>query len=179
MSHTAMQLLIKDVRGQPQGPHLKWLADWEANGPSGWTYWNIYNMPRPRMNLFEQAVSDCARGPHGAVLGLYVETSDWGYIVGSGPRGIAARLLINPDSAKENSNGAWALDRLIVRAGTEAWDILAAEELAAWSEVAPRRASADGVLGVIRQDWVFPEDGVKALRQLVGLPPPPIHPVGS
>ncbi len=176
MSHTAMQLLIKDVRGQPQGPHLKWLADWEANGPSGWTYWNIYNMPR--LSLFEQAVSDCARGPHGAGLGLYVETSDWGYIVGSGPTGIAARLLINPDLAKESSDGAWALDRVIVRAGTEAWDILAAEELAAWSEVAPRRASADEVLGVIRHRG-FAEDGVKALRQLVGLPPPPIHPVGS
>ena len=176
MSHTAMQLLIKDVRGQPQGPHLKWLADWEANGPSGWTYWNIYNMPR--LSLFEQAVSDCARGPHGAGLGLYVETSDWGYIVGAGPTGIAARLLINPDLAKESSDGAWALDRVIVRAGTEAWDILAAEELAAWSEVAPRRASADEVLGVIRHRG-FAEDGVKALRQLVGLPPPPIHPVGS
>src|SRR6266496_6279194 len=176
MSHTAMQLLIKDVRGQPQGPHLKWLADWEANGPNGWTYWNIYNMPR--LSLFEQAVSDCARGPHGAGLGLYVETSDWGYIVGAGPTGIAARLLINPDLAKESSDGAWALDRVIVRAGTEAWDILAAEELAAWSEVAPRRASADEVLGVIRHRG-FAEDGVKALRQLVGLPSPSTNPVGS
>src|SRR6266487_3434021 len=68
MSHTAMQLLIKNVRGQPEGPHLKWLADWEANAPDGWTLLSASaRWPRPEwradLPLVPERVDDPAEPP--------------------------------------------------------------------------------------------------------------------
>jgi hypothetical protein len=92
----------------------------------------------------------------GAAVGAAVFDSDFAYVVAARDGVQAAEVAVNQETARE-----YEVD---LSSDPEAF--------ARWTEVAPRTLSADEVRAVLRQDWVFAEQGVQELLEQAGLPEP-------
>ncbi len=135
-------------------------------------HWRMLRDPYFYLDAFEALVHAVGRETGSVVLGLYVETSDFGYVSGVLERDIVARGLVKPDAARDLKNGVWAIRELERQYGAE-WVSRSANAVVAWSEHAPRTLSPPEAGLCLSDEWIAPEDAVRQLKRLVGLPDPP------
>jgi hypothetical protein len=146
-------------------------------GPHGWAFFGFRQ--RLPLALLDEAVMRMAGEMNQPALGLYVETSDWGYVVVADGQGSTGAAVIGGHDAADFAEGQWALRRCIDQAGKEAWRAEAAARLAAWSRLAPASVQKEAVLRLLRRRPLFPEDVVVELLRNMGLELPPPEPIRS
>jgi len=178
MSATFQYLLSKMTKGQvvgtaEAGSPVVPLGE----GPAGWVFFGLSQ--RLPLELLDRAVGAMAAESGSPSLGVYVETSDWGYVVAADDTGVTCAALINGNTANEFSQGAWALRRCIEQAGQDTWEPEAASRLAEWSRAAPTRVSKSKLLAFLEDDHLFPEEAMEGLLKEFGLDLPPPEPIPS
>ena len=92
----------------------------------------------------------------GAAVGAWVFDSDFAVVVAARDGAPAAQVVVRPELAAEYEVDAESDPDAFAR----------------WTDVAPRQLSADEVRAVLREDWVFAEEGVAELLERAGLPAP-------
>lgn len=143
-----------------------------GESPAGWVHWRMRRDAYFYLHAFEELLRAIGRETQSAVLGLYVETSDFGYVCGLLGEHIEARAVANRASAPGFENGAWATRKLEDEYGDD-WPSRSVDSLVAWAEHAPRALSTEEAEFCLEADWVAPEDGIQELKRLLGLPDPP------
>jgi len=120
--------------------------------------------PLPGWDEFDQTLDRVSRALDAATLGGWVFDSSVGYVAAVLPsKGVAVRMVLNEQSAREYGQVP------------KAWRAAAAPRFVEWSEAAPKQAVSSEVLRLLRTDWVFVDEGVEELFEIVGLalPYPP------
>jgi hypothetical protein len=117
---------------------------------AGWRFANVDD-PNRLAELVARASED-----GGAAVGAAVFDSDFAYVVAARDGVQAAEVAVNQETARE-----YEVD---LASDPEAF--------AAWTELAPQRLTADEVRTVLREQWVFAEEGVQELLEQAGLPEP-------
>ena len=136
--------------------------------PQGWVHWELPRRSHVYLADFEEWVRRIGEEVNEPVLALHVETSDYGYIVALHGAEVAARAVVMAESAPDFREGIWALRTVTEYAG-EGWRDAAMRGLVSWAKVAPRQISTEEARGILRDDWIAPEDAVHELRRLLGL----------
>jgi hypothetical protein len=115
--------------------------------------WHFADVDDP--NRLAELVARASEGG-GAAVGAAVFDSDFAYVVAARDGAQAAEVAVNQETARE-----YEVD-------------LASDPgaFAGWTELAPQRLTADEVRAVLRERWVFAEEGVQELLEQAGLPEP-------
>jgi hypothetical protein len=162
MSVTEFQLIVKSELPIPSGRPVE-VADW----PLGWRRWSVRTPPLPHPGEAEREAIRVAETLRTSLLATYVETDDWGYVLGVTPGAPAARVLLDPEAALLHHRDSW-----IIAAAASAGREADYDALAAWSRHSPRRTTAQAVRAAVEEDRVVSQI-VWTLEEEMGLWPPP------
>jgi hypothetical protein len=103
----------------------------------------------------------------GPALAAFVEDSSYAFMSAMSPSQPLFSFMLNPSLAVGHKEGQWALEKCTDGAGA------AAENMSAWSRLAPSAIEPEQVRALIDKEWVSADEGVEELLDLMGLPLPP------
>ena len=168
MSLTYQYLLVKGAILQLDAPEDISFAGSRHELPA-WTA--FINHAEDPLGLAElERLAAISSAAHDLTLGNYVETSDYGYCIGASDGRIDFRFVINPRGAEGLIEGRWALERYRSEAGSGAWKPSAVEHIQSWAARLGRTVSQEAILEILDTEWTYPEQGVRAFVNLLGIP---------
>jgi hypothetical protein len=104
------------------------------------------------------------------VAGVYVETSDYAYVVGASGGEITFRVVLNDFIAQDAREGGWALERCAALAGSPIWRIDAARRVVEWAAKTPKVIGAEDVLALLNKHWVLATEAAAEFTVSIGIP---------
>lgn len=166
---TYQYLMIRDANADPATCHYTAVVPQTA-GRHQADHWIAIVLREPIGLLQLDQVASHASAPSRLVAGVYVETSDYAYIVGASGGEITFRVVLNDLIAQDAREGGWALEQCAALAGSPIWRIDAARRVVEWAARIPKVIDAEDVLALFNKHWVLATEAAAEFTVSIGIP---------
>jgi hypothetical protein len=125
--------------------------------------WEVLRRTPQDINGLDAFVMSASSTPASGAVGVFVEDSDYAYLVFASNGGRPGHLLIGSKAARDHQQGRAALERFGDQASKSSSLFLG------WARTLGFDVPLAAVRNAVDREWTYAEDGVESLADLVGL----------